>query len=138
MNVWIQSSWFFFQLLEGEWKIHGWFDGPVLQAGKKKKSLILWTSKGMTSLSRSLVCRSNFLIASWRRKWQPTPVFLPGNSHKWRSLEGYSPWGCRELGMTEHAGLSYGSEFFKQIEIFYLMFEIQSIVYYKRLWDVCK
>ena len=105
---------------------------------EKKKSLILWTSKGMTSLSRSLVCRSNFLIASWRRKWQPTPVFLPGNSHKWRSLEGYSPWGCRELGMTEHAGLSYGSEFFKQIEIFYLMFEIQSIVYYKRLWDVCK
>ena len=31
----------------------------------------------------------------WRRKWQPTPVFLPGESHGWRSLVGYSPWGCR-------------------------------------------
>ena len=28
---------------------------------------------------------------SWRRKWQPTPVFLPGESHGWRSLVGYSP-----------------------------------------------
>ena len=32
---------------------------------------------------------------SWRRKWQPTPVFLPGKSHGQRSLVGYSPWGCR-------------------------------------------
>ena len=29
----------------------------------------------------------------WRRKWQPTPVFLPGESHGQRSLVGYSPWG---------------------------------------------
>ena len=29
----------------------------------------------------------------WRRKWQPIPVFLPGKSHGWRSLSGYSPWG---------------------------------------------
>ena len=31
----------------------------------------------------------------WRRKWQPTPVFLPGKFHGQRSLGGYSPWGCR-------------------------------------------
>ena len=31
----------------------------------------------------------------WRRKWQPTPVFLPGEFHGQRSLVGYSPWGCR-------------------------------------------
>ena len=31
----------------------------------------------------------------WRRAWQPTPVFLPGESHEWRSLEGYSLWGHR-------------------------------------------
>ena len=31
----------------------------------------------------------------WRRTWQPTPVFLPGESHGQRSLVGYSPWGCR-------------------------------------------
>ena len=37
----------------------------------------------------------------WRRKWQPTPVFLPGESHGQRSLAGYSPWGCKESDMTE-------------------------------------
>ena len=31
----------------------------------------------------------------WRSAWQPTPVFLPGESHGQRSLVGYSPWGCR-------------------------------------------
>ena len=37
----------------------------------------------------------------WKRKWQPTPVFLPGKSHGWRSLVGYSPWGSKELDTTE-------------------------------------
>ena len=32
---------------------------------------------------------------SWRRKWQPTLVFLPGKSHEQRNLVGYSPWGCK-------------------------------------------
>ena len=32
----------------------------------------------------------------WRRKWHPTPVFLPGESHGQRSLVGYSPWGHKE------------------------------------------
>ena len=38
----------------------------------------------------------------WRRKWQPTPLFLPGKFHGQRSLAGYSPWGCKELDMAEH------------------------------------
>ena len=37
----------------------------------------------------------------WRRKWQPTPVFLPGGFHVQRSLEGYSPWGPKELSTTK-------------------------------------
>ena len=37
----------------------------------------------------------------WRRKWQPTPVFLPGESQGWGSLVGCSPWGCEELDTTE-------------------------------------
>ena len=37
----------------------------------------------------------------WRRKLQPTPVFLPGESHGQRHLVGYSPWGCKELDTTE-------------------------------------
>ena len=34
---------------------------------------------------------------------QPTPVFLPGESHAQRSLVGYSPWGCKELDTTDQA-----------------------------------
>ena len=45
----------------------------------------------------------------WRRAWQPTPVFQPGESHGWRNLVGYSPWGRKELDMIEcactHVGL---------------------------------
>ena len=37
----------------------------------------------------------------WRRKWQPTPVFSPGESHGQRNLVGYSPWGRKELDTTE-------------------------------------
>ena len=33
----------------------------------------------------------------WRKKWQPTPVFLPGNSHEQGSLVSYSPWGCKRV-----------------------------------------
>ena len=33
----------------------------------------------------------------WRRAWQPTPIFLPGESHRKRSLVGYSPLGHIEL-----------------------------------------
>ena len=38
---------------------------------------------------------------SWRRKWQPTPVFLPGKPHGWRNLVGCSPCGRKELDTTE-------------------------------------
>ena len=35
------------------------------------------------------------------RKWQPSPVFLPGESHGQRALVGYSLWGCKELDTSE-------------------------------------
>ena len=37
----------------------------------------------------------------WRRAWQPTPIFLPGESHGERSLVDYTPKGCKESDMTE-------------------------------------
>ena len=37
----------------------------------------------------------------WRGKWQPTPVLLPGKSHGWRSLVGYSPWGRKESAFSK-------------------------------------
>ena len=42
-----------------------------------------------------------------RRKWQPTPVFLPGESHGQRSLVGYHPWGRKESDVTEQLILSF-------------------------------
>ena len=48
----------------------------------------------------------------WKRKWQHTPVILPGEFHGHRSLAGYSPGGCKESDMTEqlhtqHTQLSF-------------------------------
>ena len=37
----------------------------------------------------------------WRRKWRPTPVLFPGESHGWRSLVGCSEWGRKESDMTQ-------------------------------------
>ena len=44
---------------------------------------------------------SLFTFMHWRRKWQPTPVFLPGESQGRGSLVGFRLWGCTELDMTE-------------------------------------
>ena len=43
---------------------------------------------------------------SWRREWQPTPVFLPGEFHEQRSLAGYSPWSHKESDKTERLTLT--------------------------------
>ena len=44
---------------------------------------------------------SLFTFTHWRRKWQPTPVFLPGESQGWENLMGCHLWGHTELDTTE-------------------------------------
>ena len=44
---------------------------------------------------------SLFTLMHWRRKWQPTPVFLPGESQRRESLVGCCLWGRTELDMSE-------------------------------------
>ena len=44
---------------------------------------------------------------SWRREWQPIPLFLPGEFHRSTSLVGYSSWGHKELDMTEWLSLHF-------------------------------
>ena len=63
-------------------------------------------SGGSESKSICLQCRRPGLDPwirkiPWRRKWQPNPVLLPGKSHGWRRLIGYSPWGHKESDTTE-------------------------------------
>ena len=50
-----------------------------------------------------------------RRKWQPTPVRLPGKSHGQRSLVSYSPWGCKELNTTEQLLFLSFKDFFRKM-----------------------
>ena len=49
---------------------------------------------------------------NWRRKWQPTLVFLPGESHGRKSLVGYSPRGRKELDTTERLHFLSGFQHF--------------------------
>ena len=50
----------------------------------------------------------------WGRKWQPTPVFLPGKFHRQKSLVCYSPWRRKELAMNERLTLTL---FFTEAEV---------------------
>ena len=55
----------------------------------------------------------------WRRKWQPTPVFLPVKPHRQRRLVGYSPQGYKESDMTEHT--------YTHVAFVYLLLPILSV-----------
>ena len=63
-------------------------------------SLVAQTVKRLPTMRETWV-RSWIGKIPWRRKWQPTPVFLPGKSHGLRSLVGYSPRGRKESDTTE-------------------------------------
>ena len=62
-----------------------------------------WWLSGKESICQCRRCKfdPSFKGIPWRRKWQPTPVLLPGKSHRQRSLVGYSPRGCTESDMTK-------------------------------------
>ena len=60
-----------------------------------------WLAVSQRLLLRRALVELHFSAVSWRRKWQPTPVLLPGKSHGQRSLLSYSPWGRRESDATE-------------------------------------
>ena len=73
--------------IKSRWGLLGGFSGkePDCQCRKHKThGLDRWVGK-----------------IPWSRKRQPTPAFLPGESHSRRSLAGSSPWGLKELDMTE-------------------------------------
>ena len=62
-----------------------------------------------------------YLFLIWRRKWQPTAVLLPGKSHGWRSLVGYSPWGRKEswdffAGMMLKLKLQYFGHLMQRVD----------------------
>ena len=67
---------------------------------RPRASLVAQTVKRLPAMRETQV-RSLGREDPWRRKWQPIPVSLPGESNGWRSLVGYSPWGRKESDTTE-------------------------------------
>ena len=86
----------------------------------------------------------------WSSKWEPTPVFLPGKSHGWRSLAGYSPWGHKESDITKQLstlthklhimGRQSSMEFYLLILVSMTIMQIlicfycRGIIFYHRFW----
>ena len=58
----------------------------------------------------------------WRRSWQPTPAFVPGESPGERNLAGYSPWGCKKSDVTEQLTLSL---------LLHLAWKMKALSYYR-------
>ena len=75
--------------------VHGIFQARVLE----------WVAISFSNQHQSIFKKKNRMGKTrdlfWRRKWQPTSVFLPGESQGSRCLEGCYLWGCTELHMTE-------------------------------------
>ena len=84
-----------------------WQPTPVLLLRKShgRRSLVgcsPWGCKESDATDRlHFTPFTRFILYHWRRKWQPTPVFLPGESHGRKSLVGHGPWGLRESDTTE-------------------------------------
>ena len=60
-----------------------------------------WAAVHGVEKSRTRLSDFIFTFLHWRRKWQPTPVFLPGESQGWGSLVGCRLWGRTESDTTE-------------------------------------
>ena len=74
----------------------------------------------------------------WRRKWQSTPVFLPGESHERRSLVGYSPRGRKESDTTEwlyHHWKHYGVTL-KYLKIVTICCRIPPLIFAQRKYNL--
>ena len=92
----------------------------------KTKRLIVMISKSILELPRWLggkesTCQCRILGLDpwvgkipWRRKWQPTPVFLPGKSSGQRSLVGYSPWGHKGSMGSQRVRYDWATELQQQ------------------------
>ena len=74
--------------------------GTSLTSVFKTFNVLIW---GYLNLGVSIISLKLYgsIHVIWRRKWQPTPVCLPRESHGDKSLVGYSPWGLKESDTTE-------------------------------------
>ena len=104
----IESAFYFKKLTNGKrWR--GVAEKATAPHSRTLAWRIPWTGEpgGLQSMGSRRVGHdwatllSLFTFMHWRRKWQPTPVILPGESQGWGSLVGCRPWGRTELDTTE-------------------------------------
>ena len=96
---------------------------PSMCSGWREYEIQLeWRSSMVGRLTDELERRLRHGLDPWvkipgsypqRRKWQPIPVFLPGESHGQRSLAGYSPWVCKESGRIYKLSTHPKTQFWK-------------------------
>ena len=84
----------------------GHFCRSRMNQWEKKARMYLEKHRWLSGKEPACQCRRCWLDplvwkSPWRKKWVPTPVFLPGKYHGQRSLVGSSPYACKELDMTE-------------------------------------
>ena len=114
LSMWTQNSNYKWKFLaqRKERKIHFVFKGKVATHSRTLAWKIPWTeepgrpgrlqSMGLLRVGHDWATSlSLFTFMYWRRKWQPTPVFLPGESQGRGSLVGCHLWGCTESDTTE-------------------------------------
>ena len=94
-SVGVSASTSVLQMNAQDWTPLGWTGWIFLQ------------SKGLSRVFSNTTVQKHQFFGAQRRKWQPTPVFLPGQSHGWRSLVGYSPWGPKESNPTERLYVTF-------------------------------
>ena len=75
-------------------------NNPAAETLRHDESLVVQTVKNLLAMWETGF-DSRIRKIPWRRAWLSTPVFLPGEFHGQRSLMGYSPWGPKEMDMTE-------------------------------------
>ena len=98
-----------------------WAGNPLV-TGADQELKAIWISPGKQVKNHHYKAKGFAGISAWvgkipwRRKWQITPVFLPGKSHGWRSLEVYSPWECQRVGHNWAPSLSLSSQQIKSKE----------------------
>ena len=81
--------------IDSQWKFAVWLR-------KLKQGLCINLGLGWGGIWEGGSKGRGYMYRYWRRKWQPTPVLLPGKSQGGKSLVGYSPRGPKELNTTEY------------------------------------
>ena len=100
------------------------------------KSLVAQRLKRLPAMRETGVQSLSWEDPLGRRKWQPTPVFLPGESHGGKSLVGYSPWGHKESDTTELLPTKVCYYYWRSKSILKLVFCL--FVFTHRIWKLIK